>query len=145
MDVNVYPLDSIEKASIESRRIGLGVMGVADALYKLKIQYNSKEGFEMMSKMAETLSYYSMLESIELAKERGSFPLFPNTEYPEGKLPLAGAYSSLKKTYDWKEMKNLVKEGIRNVLTTTVAPTGSISMIADCSSGMEPTFALCLH
>ena len=142
MDVNNYPLESIEKASLESRRIGLGVMGVADALYMLKLPYNSKEGLEFMSYMSEALSYYATLESIEIAKERGSFTLFKSTEYPDGKLPFSGAYTNAKKHFDWKDVKKLVKNGVRNVLTTTVAPTGSISMIADCSSGMEPTFAL---
>lgn len=142
MDVNQYSLDAIEKASLETRRIGLGVMGVSDLLYLLQIPYTSEEGLEIMSKLAETLSYYSIEESIEIAKERGSFSLFGKTKYPDGYLPIAGVYKNVEKTYDWRELETKVKDGIRNVLTTTVAPTGSISMIADCSSGIEPTFAL---
>ena len=145
IDVNHYPVEEINTASKESRRIGLGVMGVADLLYKLRIPYNSKEGYEMQSKLAEALTYYSMEESVALAKSRGEFPLCSKTEYPEGKIPVAGYYEKPKElhSYEWNALiEKIQKHGIRNVLTTTVAPTGTLSMIADCSNGMEPTFAL---
>ena len=145
IDVNHYPVPEINVASKDSRRIGLGVMGVADLLYKLRISYNSKEGYEFMSKLSEALSYYSMEESVALAQSRDEFPLCPKTEYPEGKIPIAGYYQKPKNAhyYDWDALiEKIQKYGIRNVLTTTVAPTGTLSMIADCSNGMEPTFAL---
>ena len=145
IDVNHYPVHEIDVASKESRRIGLGVMGVADLLYKLRIPYNSKEGYEMQSKLSEALTYYSMEESVALAKTRGEFPLCSKTEFPEGKIPIAGYYEKSKSqhSYDWDALISKIKKhGIRNVLTTTVAPTGTLSMIADCSNGMEPTFAL---
>ncbi|MXX21233.1 MAG: adenosylcobalamin-dependent ribonucleoside-diphosphate reductase, partial [Cenarchaeum sp. SB0667_bin_13] len=143
VDVNQYPVEKINEASKESRRIGLGVMGVADLLYKLRIPYNSEEGYTLQSRLAEALSYFSMDESVELAKERGYFKLYPNTEYPEGRIPIAGYYESEDATYDWASLvKKITTHGIRNVLTTTVAPTGTLSMIADCSNGMEPNFAL---
>jgi len=145
IDMNHYPVPEIDVASKDSRRIGLGVMGVADLLYKLRIPYNSKEGYEFQSKLAEALSYYSMEESVALAKSRGGFPLCPKTEYPEGKVPIAGLYEKSKEEHchDWDALISKIKRhGIRNVLTTTVAPTGTLSMIADCSNGMEPTFAL---
>lgn len=145
IDMNNYPVPEIDIASKNSRRIGLGVMGVADLLYKLRIPYNSKEGYEFQSKLAEALSYYSMEESVALAKSRGEFPLCPKTEYPEGKVPIAGLYEKSKEEHchDWDALISKIKKhGIRNVLTTTVAPTGTLSMIADCSNGMEPTFAL---
>ncbi|MGI0057017.1 MAG: adenosylcobalamin-dependent ribonucleoside-diphosphate reductase [Nitrosarchaeum sp.] len=145
IDVNHYPVKDIDIASKDSRRIGLGVMGVADLLYKLKIPYNSKEGYELQSKLSEALSYYSMEESVALAKSRGEFPLCSKTEYPEGKIPIAGYYEKPKEShcYEWDALiEKIKKHGIRNVLTTTVAPTGTLSMIADCSNGMEPAFAL---
>ena len=145
IDVNHYPVDEINKASKESRRIGLGVMGVADLLYKLRIPYNSKEGYELQSKLSEALTYYSMEESVALAKSRGEFPLCSKTEYPEGKIPVAGYYEKPREShsYEWDALIEKIKKyGIRNVLTTTVAPTGTLSMIADCSNGMEPAFAL---
>ena len=145
IDVNHYPVEEINVASKESRRIGLGVMGVADLLYKLRIPYNSKEGYELQAKLSEALTYYSMEESVALAKFRGEFPLCSKTEYPEGKIPVAGYYEKPKEShsYEWDALiEKIKKHGIRNVLTTTVAPTGTLSMIADCSNGMEPAFAL---
>jgi ribonucleoside-diphosphate reductase alpha chain len=145
IDVNLYPVPEIDDASKESRRIGLGVMGVADLLYKLRIPYNSKEGYDLQNKLAEALSYYSMEESVALAKSRGEFPLCSKTEYPQGKIPISGYYEKPKEqhSYDWDALIEKIKKyGIRNVLTTTVAPTGTLSMIADCSNGMEPMFAL---
>jgi len=145
IDVNNYPIPEITLASKESRRIGLGVMGVADLLYKLRIPYNSKEGFEFQSKLSEALTYYSMEESVAIASSRGDFPLCSKTEYPEGKIPVAGYYEKPKDShsYEWDALiAKIQKHGIRHVLTTTVAPTGTIAMIADCSNGMEPAFAL---
>lgn len=145
IDVNHYPVKDIDIASKESRRIGLGVMGVADLLYKLRIPYNSAEGYELQSKLSEALTYYSMEESVALAKSRGEFILCPKTEYPDGKIPVAGYYEKPKEqhSYEWDALiEKIQKHGIRNVLTTTVAPTGTLSMIADCSNGMEPAFAL---
>jgi ribonucleoside-diphosphate reductase alpha chain len=145
IDVNNYPVPEISVASKESRRIGLGVMGVADLLYKLKIPYNSKEGYELQSKLSEALTYYSMEESVALSNSRGEFPLCSKTEYPEGKIPVSGYYEKSKSShsFEWGPLiEKIKKHGIRNVLTTTVAPTGTLSMIADCSNGMEPAFAL---
>ncbi len=145
IDVNTYPVEKINVASKESRRIGLGVMGVADLLYKLRIPYNSEEGYELQSKLAEALTYYSMEESVALAKSRGEFPLCSESEYPEGKIPVAGYYEKPKEShsYEWGALiEKIKKHGIRNVLATTVAPTGTLAMIADCSNGMEPAFAL---
>src|SRR5437899_12427581 len=86
-----------------------------------------------------------MEESIALAKTRGPFPLCSRTEYPEGKVSVAGYYEKPKsaRTYDWDALiAKIQKHGIRNVLTTTVAPTGTLSMIADCSNATETMFAL---
>jgi ribonucleoside-diphosphate reductase alpha chain len=111
IDVNNYPVDEINVASKESRRIGLGVMGVADLLYKLKIPYNSPQGYELQSKLSEALTYYSMEESVALAKSRGEFPLCSKTEYPEGKIPVAGYYEKSKDShsYEWDALIEKIK------------------------------------
>jgi len=145
IDVNLYPEPEIDVASKESRWIGLGVMGVADLLYKLRIAFNSKEGYDFQLKLAEALTYYSMEESVELAKIRSEFPLCSKTEYVEGKIPVSGYYEKPKEEhyYDWDALITKIKNyGIRNVLNTTVAPTGTLSMLADCSNVLVPTFAL---
>ena len=143
IDVNKYPLEQIEYRTKRSRRIGLGVMGVADALFALKIPYNSEEGFRFMSRLAEFIAYHAYLASIELAKERGPFPLYWETSYPSGEMPIEGFYHPDWWTLDWRKLIDEIKKnGLRNSHVTTVAPTGSISMLVDVSSGLEPQFAL---
>src|SRR5215204_3426765 len=145
IDANKYPVDDIDYNTKLTRRIGLGIMGIADLLFLLRIPYASKEGYEFMNKLAETLTYYSMEESVAIAKSRGPFPLFKKSEYVSGKIPVAGYYEMPKEyhSYDWDSLiEKTQKFGIRNSWTTTIAPTGTLSMIADCSNGVEPVFAL---
>ncbi len=143
IDVNKYPLKQIEYRTKRSRRIGLGVMGVADALFALRIPYNSEEGFRLMSRLAEFIAYHAYLASVELAKERGPFPLYWDSAYPRGELPIEGFYHPEEWTLNWNKLiEGIKKHGIRNSHVTTVAPTGSISMLVDVSSGLEPQFAL---
>lgn len=148
LEINVYPTEHIAEESNKSKRIGLGIMGLADLLYKLKIPYNSKEGYELMNKISKTLYRESVLTSIDLAKERGPCEWYTKL-IGNGFKPL----DAIKRVYCSEEelsedvvfrshMENLERYGVRNMWTTTVAPTGTISMIAGCSSGLEPTFAL---
>lgn len=146
IDVNKYPLKKIEEMTKKTRRVGLGLMGIADVLFALGIPYNSEEGFNFMSKLAETLTFFAMKESVERAKKRGVFPLFQNSSYLDGEMPIEGFYHREEWNYEWdKLLEDIKKFGIRNVEVTVVAPTGSISMIADTSSGIEPQFALVYH
>lgn len=145
IDVNKYPVEEIDVNTKLTRRIGLGIMGIADLLFMLRIPYDSKEGYEFMSKLAETLSYFSMDESVVIAKSRGAFPLFEKTKYKNGSVPLSGYYEIPKDLhcYDWDSLIGKIKTyGIRNSWTTTIAPTGTLSMISDVSNGVEPVFAL---
>jgi len=145
IDMNKYPVEEIDHNTKLTRRIGLGIMGIADLLFMLKVPYNSKEGYDFMNKLAEAISYYSMEESVAIAKTRGPFPLFNKTEYVNGKIPVAGYYEIPKEmhSYDWDSLiEKIKKNGIRNSWTSTIAPTGTLSMIADTSNGVEPIFAL---
>jgi ribonucleoside-diphosphate reductase alpha chain len=143
IDVNAYPLEKIEKASKAVRRIGLGYMGLADAMFAIGIPYNSEEGFNFISKVSEFLTYYAMLYSVERAKERGTFPYYELTAYKKGEMPIEGFYHKELWNLDWEYLqKEIMKNGIRNVEVTTIAPTGSISMFFDVSSGIEPQYAL---
>ncbi|MEM1782732.1 MAG: adenosylcobalamin-dependent ribonucleoside-diphosphate reductase, partial [Nanopusillaceae archaeon] len=143
IDVNNYPIKEIEENTKASRRVGLGYMGLADSMYALGIPYASEEGFRFIMKISEWLTYYSMLESIERAKERGTFPLYKYSEYENGKLPVDGYYNKDLWTLDWDYLvREIKKYGIRNLTVTTIAPTGSISMLIDVSSGIEPQYAL---
>src|ERR671918_243252 len=145
IDMNNYPVEEIDINTKLTRRIGLGIMGMADLLFLLRISYNSRNGYEFMNKLAEAISYYSMEESVALAKSRGSFPLFKETDYARGKIPIAGYYELPKEThtYDWGSLiEKIQKYGIRHSWTSTIAPTGTLSMIADTSNGVEPMFAV---
>lgn len=143
IDINAFPMEEIREMSSKTRKIGLGIMGVANLLFDLEIAFNSKAALDMMEKLAEFINYYSKAESIEIAKERGSFPLFKKSFYVKGKLPFSGFYDKKSWNLDWQKISNDIKKyGLRNSYTTVIAPTGSISMIAGCSSGIEPIFSL---
>src|SRR6187200_436836 len=145
IDMNKYPVEEIEHNTQLTRRIGLGIMGIADLLFTLGIPYNSKEGYDFMNRVAEAISYYSIEESVAIANARGPFPLFKETDYVKGKIPIAGYYDLPKEmhAYDWDSLIGKIqKHGVRNSWTSTIAPTGTLSMIADTSNGVEPIFAL---
>jgi ribonucleoside-diphosphate reductase alpha chain len=143
IDVNKFPIPEIERETKLTRKVGLGVMGLADMLFALRIPYNSEEGFRMMNRIAEHLTFYAMKESCQLSRERGPFPLYSNSSYPEGGMPIEGFYHEDWQTLPWNELQHeIIRFGIRNAEVTTIAPTGSISMLVDVSSGIEPQFAL---
>jgi ribonucleoside-diphosphate reductase alpha chain len=147
LEINQYPTEHIAEESDKSKRIGLGIMGLADLFFLLKIPYNSQEGFWMMEELSKTLYIESVKTSIDLAEERGSCHWYKE-------LAKAGKGSTEVITRNYNDdneiqialgtdyLQKLEKFGIRNMWTTTIAPTGTISMIADCSSGLEPIFSL---
>jgi len=144
--VNNYPLPVIGEMVQNNRKIGLGVMGWADMLMQLGLSYNSKEGTDLAYEIMEFIDYHSKVEAIELAKSRGAFNNFVGSVYESGDF-LTNKYvgKSAGKISDeqWKELDAQIKEfGIRNATTTCIAPTGTISMIASASGGVEPLFGL---
>ncbi len=119
LDMNEYPIDEVRRMTRSIRRIGLGIMGFADALLDMEIGYNSSEGIHAAEEIMRFIQKESDAASVDLAKTRGVFPAFEGSYYDKP-----------------GEIKP------RNGARTTIAPTGTISMLADCSSGCEPLFAL---
>ena len=141
IDANKFPIKKIKDITLKIRPVGLGYMGLAHALYKMGIPYNSKEGFTFVYDVTRYLTLRSMKESIELAKKDGSYPAFDYDTYMNANERFFTEDSF--KNIDLLKMKqDLKKVGIRNSCTTSIAPTGTIAFITDSSSGIEPVFAL---
>jgi ribonucleoside-diphosphate reductase alpha chain len=132
IDVNKYPLPEIDALSKRIRRIGFGVMGFADALVKLGIPYNTDEGVEFGRKLQAFVDLESKRESERLADERGPFPEWARSIWGPDETAARGPAG--------ERIRPL--QILRNCNVNTVAPTGTISIIAGCSSGIEPLFAV---
>ncbi|MFP3158767.1 MAG: ribonucleoside-diphosphate reductase subunit alpha, partial [Hydrogenobaculum sp.] len=213
IDANYYALEAVEKGTKQSRKIGLGFMGYQDMIEKLKLPVDSKEALKLLDKIGETMSYVAIETSVELAKERGTYPNFEGSDWSKGILPIdtlehlfrersftngndmvqnyadenidykklvdkyvglddipeddtraasthfwsneqATALNSSENghksatpwhtlpTFNWEELREKVKQGIRNACQTTLAPTATISIIAGTSQSFEPYYAL---
>jgi ribonucleoside-diphosphate reductase alpha chain len=115
IDVNKYPIKAIEDLTKENRKIGLGIMGFADLLLRLRVRYDSNEGLKIAERLMKLVSDTALETSIALGEEKGSFP---NID------------------------KSTFKTPMRNATLTTIAPTGTLSILGDCSQSIEPLFAV---
>ena len=144
--VNNYPLPQISEMVQNNRKIGLGVMGWADMLMQMGIAYNSEEGTSLATDVMSFIDYVSKTESVELAKERGCFNNFKGSVYEDSNYfskKFAGKTSQKVNDKMWAQLdKDVQKYGLRSATTTCIAPTGTISMIAGASGGIEPLFGL---
>jgi ribonucleoside-diphosphate reductase alpha chain len=153
VDANQYvpSVPALKEAAHRARRIGLGIMGLADLMYHTGIRYGSAEGQEFASQVIEFVRYHTMLTSVDLAEERGAFPALPGSIYDPQKYqwqpptPLhVYAHNWGRPEVDWNRVVEGIRQhGIRNAAQTTVAPTGTIATVAGCEGyGCEPVFAL---
>jgi ribonucleoside-diphosphate reductase alpha chain len=161
VDANAYvpAVPQLKEAAHRARRIGLGIMGLADLMYHVGVRYGSAEGQEFGAQVMEFVRYHAMKTSIELAEERGPFPAIQNSIYDMEDMRWTPPKSLVKYDHgrelpyhhnwgcpplDWEEIvEGIRSHGIRNAAQTTVAPTGTIATVAGCEGyGCEPVFAL---
>ena len=153
IQANAYvpAVPQLKKAAEQARRIGLGMMGLADLMYHCRIRYGSDEGQEFAAQVMEFIRYTAMLTSIDLAEKRGEFPAIKGSIYdpenmtwvpPQPLAPFEHDYN--RPAVDWaKVVQGIQRHGIRNAAQTTIAPTGTIATVAGCEGyGCEPVFAL---
>ncbi len=153
VEANAYvpAVPQLREAALRARRIGLGVMGLADLMYHVGVRYGSPEGQEFAAQVMEFVRYHAMRVSIELAEVRGAFPAIQGSIYDPQNLRWQPPRPITPYTQDWGRpaldweaiCEGIRRYGIRNAAQTTVAPTGTIATVAGCEGyGCEPVFAL---
>lgn len=153
VEANAYvpAVPQLTEAAHKARRIGLGIMGLADLMYHVGVRYGSKEGQEFGAQVMEFVRYHAMVTSVELAKERGAFPAIEGSIYDKKDMKWAPPQTLVNYQNNWNKppvewdavVDGIRKHGIRNAAQTTVAPTGTIATVAGCEGyGCEPVFAL---
>ncbi|MDO9302238.1 MAG: adenosylcobalamin-dependent ribonucleoside-diphosphate reductase, partial [Anaerolineales bacterium] len=153
VEANAYvpAVPQLKDAAHRARRIGLGIMGLADLMYHVGVRYGSAEGQEFGSQIMEFVRYHSMKTSVELAEERGPFPAIEGSIYDMDDMKWQAPKSLINYQHNWNRpevkwdaiLSGIKNHGIRNAAQTTVAPTGTIATVAGCEGyGCEPVFAL---
>jgi ribonucleoside-diphosphate reductase alpha chain len=152
IDINYYTVPQARRSNLKHRPIGLGLMGFQDALYQLRIPYASEAAITFADHSMESISYYAIEASSDLAKERGSYESFKGSLWSQGILPLdsiallqktRGKYLDQDQTtrLDWEPLrKKVMKDGMRNSNCMAIAPTATISNICGVSQSIEPTY-----
>ena len=153
ININYYAVPAAENSNLKHRPIGLGIMGFHDALYMLKIPYASDQAVEFADRSMESVSYYAIKASCNLAKERGTYSSYEGSLWNKGIMPI-DSVSYLKEnrgeeyaevdqssTLDWDSLRKLVlKQGMRNSNVMAIAPTATIANITGVSQSIEPTY-----
>ncbi len=152
IDLNFYPLEKVKRTNLKTRAIGLGVMGEAQMLAENKIEWGSDEHFRKIDEVMEMISYNAIRASSNLAIEKGTYPLFEDSKWSKGILPIDTANKEAKKLtpdrgglfgyiYDWNELRQKVKkDGMRNGYLLAIAPTSSISILTGTTQTIEPVY-----
>ncbi|MGP1449619.1 MAG: ribonucleoside-diphosphate reductase subunit alpha [Wolinella sp.] len=151
IDLNFYPSKKVKKTNLETRAIGLGVMGEAQMLAEAKIQWGSDAHLEKIDTLLEQISYHAIKASSELGKEKGIYPNFNGSNWSQGIFPIDMANAEAKKLIDrgglfgtdcdWDSLRALVKEqGMRNGYLMAIAPTSSISILVGTTQTIEPIY-----
>ncbi len=152
IDINFYPIEETRNSNLRHRPIGLGIMGFQDVLYKLNISYASPEAVQFSDESMEMISYYAILASSELAKERGTYETYKGSKWERGYLPIDTIdllekergdtiYMDRSHKMNWNKVREHVKQhGMRNSHTMAIAPTATIANIIGVIPSIEPTY-----
>lgn len=152
IDINFYPVEKARNSNLRHRPIGLGLMGFQDALYAQKLPYGSQEAVEFADRSMEAISYYAILASTELAKERGSYESFDGSLWSKGIVPVDSIYAladargeeylemDSTEHLEWESVREAVKLGMRNSNVMAIAPTATIANIVGVTQSIEPTY-----
>lgn len=147
VDVMDFPDERFEERTKKTRPIGLGIMGLSDAMFMMDIKYNSKEGQIFAGEIMRIVTYAGFTKSAELAKEKGCFPYFKDEEVKRDTIEIIKKHISKNAdgilTEPQQELIKMIEEyGVRNCQISTCAPTGTTALSCDCSYGIEPSFGL---
>ncbi len=151
IDLNFYPLAKVKRTNEKSRSIGLGVMGEAQMLAESQVEWGSSEHFIKIDEVMESLSYYAIRSSSDLALEKGAYPTFEGSDWSKGIFPIDKANENACKlvdrgglfgyTHDWQALREKVQsDGLRNGYLMAIAPTSSISILTGTTQAIEPVY-----
>ena len=155
IDINYYPTETAERANKAHRPVGLGVLGFQDMIFEMGESFESKRISEITNEVFSKISYYTIMASARLAKERGSYSTFKGSAWSKGILPIdtidmiaeqriEGSMSfpaiPISTTHDWDKLRKAVKRGMRNSLVMAIAPTATISLLSGTYPSIEPLY-----
>lgn len=152
IDQNLYPVPQAKNSNLKHRPVGLGLMGFQDALYMMRIPYDSTQAAEFADVVMETISYHAIMASTELAKERGAYPSYRGSLWDKGVLPMDSLEMlqkergqelnvSRQSKLDWTPVRAAIKaNGMRNSNCMAIAPTATIANISGITQSIEPTY-----
>ncbi len=152
IDITVSNIEEATHSNLQNRAVGLGLMGFTDVTERLGMAYESDEAYALIDKLAEFISYYAIDESANLAKERGSYPMYKGSRWSMGLVPFDTLAETAKDRrvkitvdqkarLDWDKLRIKVKKGVRNATLMAVAPTANMAHTAGTTPGIDPQFS----
>jgi ribonucleoside-diphosphate reductase alpha chain len=139
IDLNFYPIESARRGNLRWRPVGLGVMGLQDVFFKLRLPFDSEAARALSARIAETIYYFALETSCELAQERGRHPAFADTRAAAGELQFDAWNVVPEDVERWDALRERIRaHGLRNSLLIAIAPTATIASIAGCYECVEP-------
>ena len=151
IDLNFYPIEKVKRTNMKTRAIGLGVMGEAQMLAQQGISWGTKEHFDKIDEVMESVSFNAISASSDIALEKGSYSEYEGSKWSKGIMPMDHATAEVKNlvdrgglfasAYEWEELRSKVKkQGMRNGYLMAIAPTSSISILTGTTQAIEPVF-----